>query len=112
MTTLDDKMKFVQTWNRADALACWQSFHNKYEAKHGDALHHVLMNGHLNEYIDRECETFRRYAQHWQYVRWKSEPMFCIVEAYATPPVDAIRTDLHHIAQENKLRRYQRGCQL
>lgn len=65
--TLETKLRFVHNWDKELALNCWVQFHDKWEKKYNGALFQTLLNGTHNQYIKRECETFRRYAQMWNY---------------------------------------------
>lgn len=65
--TLDTQVKKMGEWNKKEAHECFVTFNQKYVAKYGGALHHSLMQGNLNDYIERECLTFARYAKMWNY---------------------------------------------
>ncbi len=67
--TLETKLSFVNKWTHRHALECWSQYHNKYYDKHKGALFEAQIKGYTYQYIRRECETFRRYAQMWKYVR-------------------------------------------
>lgn len=59
--------KVHEGWTRREAANCWVTFSAKYNEKYGGALHHVIINGKLDEYIEREANVFKRYATMWGY---------------------------------------------
>jgi hypothetical protein len=56
-----------RNWTKNEALNCWVSFSAKYNAKYGGALHHVIIQGELDKYIERESAVFARYARMYGY---------------------------------------------
>ena len=69
--TLETKLSYVngKCWNHRTALECWTRYHNLYTDKHKNALFHAQVSGNYYKYIEKECNTFRRYAQMWKYQR-------------------------------------------
>lgn len=65
--TLEKKINYMHRWTRKEANLCWDTYHTKYVAKHGGALHTAIIGGNVGTYINKECETFRRYARMWAY---------------------------------------------
>lgn len=67
--TLEKKINYMHRWTRSEANLCWNTYHDKYIAKHGGALHRAIVGGDVGSYVRKECDTFRRYAQRWAYVK-------------------------------------------
>jgi hypothetical protein len=69
--TLEKKLSFVngKKWSHVEALNCWTQYHNKYYDKHKGALFEAQIKGTTYQYIQKECETFRRYARQWKYYK-------------------------------------------
>lgn len=112
--TLDQKLHCISHWNKADAIECWTMYEGKYFKKHGGALHRAMMHGNPQEYIERECQVFARYARMWKHYRidsikppmhWGDRDLLQHKLGKPLPP-EVISADLHQIAQENKLKRY------
>jgi hypothetical protein len=61
--TLETKLNYVNKWTHKEALDCWTQYHKLYYAKHKGALFEAQVKGHYYQYVQRECQTFRRYAQ-------------------------------------------------
>lgn len=65
---LDELIKNAPArWTKLNAMNCWISFSEKYQQKYGSALHHALINGNLDKYIEHESKTFARYARMYAY---------------------------------------------
>ena len=79
--TLEHKLQTLRQWNKHEAQKCFTTYMEKYTLKHGGALHHAMMQGSLDKYIEHECRTFARYAKMWNYVRMKDRKAF--VQQYA-----------------------------
>lgn len=78
-------------------LACESlvRFNELYTTKHGGYLDHAITTqseAHMKRYQIKRQQTWNRYA------------MF-VLHHY-----ESAQRDLHHVAQENKLRRYQHSC--
>jgi hypothetical protein len=67
--TLETKLGFVNKWTHKEALDCWTKYHKLYFEKHKGAFFQAQINGNHYQYIQKECQTFRRYAQMWKYQR-------------------------------------------
>lgn len=70
-------------------------FNSLYDQNHGGYLDHAITTqseAHMKRYQIKRQQTWNRYA------------MFVLHHYEST------QRDLHHVAQENKLRRYQHGC--
>lgn len=114
--SIDKKLNYVAHWSKAQAQECWSRYEKLYFEKHGGAMHYAIINGNLDKYIDRECRVFQRYAQMWAHVRglterkpltWSQKDV--MQHQLGRPLPDEIQNDMHHIAQENKLKRLKRG---
>lgn len=70
---LETKLNYMtqHVWTKSDAVQCWTRYHNLYFQKHKGALFRAQVTGTTHEYIQKECETFRRYAKMWRYYRCK-----------------------------------------
>lgn len=65
--TLETKLNYISSWQQGDALKCWVKFHDLWENKYRGRLFQALTDGTHNNYIQLECETFKRYARMWHY---------------------------------------------
>ena len=78
-------------------LACESlvRYNTLYDSKHGGYLDNAIVThseAHMKRYQIKRQQTWNRYA------------MFVLHHH------ETAQRDLHHIAQENKLKRYQHGC--
>lgn len=78
-------------------LACESlvRYNTLYDAKHGGYLDNAIVTksqAHMERYMTKRHQTWNRYA-------------LFVLHHYETR-----QRDLHHVAQENKLRRYQHSC--
>lgn len=67
--TIEQKLEYIHRWTKPEALKCWTRFHELYESKHAGGFHYACMTGTTKEYIQKECDTFKRYARQWAYYR-------------------------------------------
>lgn len=93
--TLERKLQHLQTWNPDKRMEFFEEYHTKIELAGKDATSWTKQGKPLEEFIEKDYARFVRCARRFQYYR--------MLQNYN---VDS----LHHIAQQNKLRRYQHSC--
>lgn len=93
--TLDLKMRLMQTWNPDMRLECFERYHTLIEQKKKDGHNAVKRGEDLDKFITYDLARFTRYVKMWHYYK--------TLQGHGVP-------NLHHVAQRNKLTRYQHGC--
>jgi len=90
------------------------SFHNKYDAKHGsystraEIGTQMLLNAQEPKAFDEQLHLIREAEKKYHTQRnkvWNRYALF-VLHHY-----EQQQRNLHHVAQENKVRRYQHECQ-
>lgn len=73
--SIEKKLKALEGIPPLKAHWYWVNFHDKYVAKHGGALHRACMKGNVDEYINREVNTFIAYVSWRVYQDNKPKPL-------------------------------------
>lgn len=93
--TLERKLQHLKTWNPDKRLEVFEAYHNKCSYKGRDGSSATQRGEDLDVFIEKDFARFVRYTTMWKYNQ--------MLKDYNVE-------SLHHIAQENKLKRYQHGC--
>lgn len=66
--------RVLPTWNPDMAAKCWKQFSTNYDSPqhHQYELFKSFLSGTTNEYNDKKCKVFARYARLYHYVFWRN----------------------------------------